>query len=192
MLQQAFNPGPPHETWKFSLGPGAVHHRSCASPCRNRRFSACGSSHPAADSASHQSPGGSSQLRKGWILTDPHSPRLQLGKYVQSICCQWEIIHQSHPVNPIPVGCGPNPPPESPVWGPLTVWDRNAQCHDRGQRPDLFKYFKSCDRWSPALSHPYLGWDWEHPYLGPCKRTPKGLVGMTGPPRNSWNWYNLT
>ena len=63
-------------------------------------------------------------------------------------------------------------------WGPLTVWDRNAQCHDRGQRPDLFKYFKSCDQGSPALSHPYLGWDWEHTYLGPCKRTPKGLVGM--------------
>ena len=97
MLQQAFNPGPPHETWKFSLGPGAVHHRSCASPCRNRRFSACGSSHPAADSASHQSPGGSSQLRKGSrILTAPDS----LGKYVQ----------QSHPVNPIPAGPGPNPP----------------------------------------------------------------------------------
>ena len=159
------------------LGPRAVHHRSCASPCRNRRFSACGSSHPAADSASHQSPVGSSQLRKGSRMAAQTPTR----KYVQSICCQWEIIRQSHPVNPIPSGL---PRSKSSTWkshlnwGPLTVWDRNAQCHDRGQRPDLFKYFKSCDQGSPALSHPYLGWDWEHTYLGPCKRTPKGLVGM--------------
>lgn len=78
---------PPHETWKFSLGPGAVHHRSCASPCRNRRFSACGSSHPAADSASHQSPGGSSQLRKGWILTAPDSDWGNMCS--QQICSQF-------------------------------------------------------------------------------------------------------